>query len=80
MSLTSTEKGSPGKEQKADRLKVSPGVVALWDGTGDPDVNQEVVGKNGRVRWDVTLRPQETANLVLKFEVSYPEKLVVEGI
>ncbi len=68
-----------GKEQKPDRIRVSPGVVALWDGANDPEVNQDVVGKNGRVRWDVSLRPQETVNLVLKFEVSYPEKLMVDG-
>ncbi|KJA24214.1 hypothetical protein HYPSUDRAFT_136419 [Hypholoma sublateritium FD-334 SS-4] len=66
-------------ELKGDRIQVSPGVVALWDGTGDPETNQDVVGKNGRVRWDVSLRPQEAVNLVLKFEVSYPEKLAVEG-
>ncbi len=58
---------------------MAPGVVALWDGIGDLEANQDVVGKDVRVRWDVSLRPQETINLVLKFEVSYPEKLVVSG-
>ena len=77
MSQTSTEKNSISKVRKADTIRVSPGVVALWDGTGDPEANQDVVGKNGRVRWDVSLRPQETVNLVLKFEVSYPERIVV---
>ncbi len=79
MSQTSAEKNSISKELKADTIRVSPGVVALWDGTGDLEANQDVVGKNGRVRWDVSLLPQETVNLVLKFEVSYPEKLVVTG-
>ena len=83
MSQTSAEKLhglGKARERKADRtLRVAPGVVALWDGAGDPEANQDVVGKNGRVRWDVSLRPQETVNLVLKFEVSYPKKLVVVG-
>ena len=75
----SVAEDNTGKEKKSDGISVSPGVLALWDGTGDPEVNQDVVGKNGCVRWDVSLRPQETVNLVLKFEVSYPEKLVVDG-
>lgn len=79
MSLASTDKDSTSKEQKMDGIRVSPGVMALWDGSGDPETNQDVVGKNGRIRWDVSLRPQETVNLVLKFEVLYPEKLVVDG-
>ena len=75
----SVAEDNTGKEKKSDGISVSPGVLALWDGTGDPEVNQDVVGKNGRVRWDVSLHPQETVNLVLKFEVSYPEKLVIDG-
>ncbi len=77
MSLASSEKDNYSKKSKGNKIRVSPGVVALWDGTGDPKMDQDVVGKNGRVRWDVSLRPQETANLVMKFEVSYPEKLSV---
>ncbi len=84
MSQTSTEKFhgvNKARERQADMtpLRVAPNVAALWDGTGDPEADQDVSGKNGRVRWDVSLRPQETVNLVLKFEVSYPEKLIVAG-
>ncbi|KAF8150427.1 hypothetical protein BJ912DRAFT_1016763 [Pholiota molesta] len=50
-------------------------IVAQWDGIDDPDVDQETVGKNGRVRWIVSLAPQESVTLALKYEVSFPERL-----
>lgn len=77
--MLSGDKANSSKE-KVTKIKATPGAVAQWDGAGDLDVNQELVGKNGRVRWAVSLRPQEIITLVLKCEVSFPENLRVTGI
>ncbi|KAF9473010.1 hypothetical protein BDN70DRAFT_886320 [Pholiota conissans] len=72
------------KTQKIMRVllpsKNANGVVAQWDGIGDPDVDQQTVGKNGRVSWIVTMAPQEKVTLALKYEISFPEKATVFGL
>jgi hypothetical protein len=55
-------------------------IVAQWDGIDDPEVDQQTVGKNGRVSWIVSLAPQESVTLALKYEVSFPERLPVYGL
>lgn len=62
--------------QSAEKVQV----MAHWDGDGEPDIDQNMAGKNGRVNWTVALGVQDTATLTLKYEVSYPDGLVVEGI
>ncbi|KAF8199017.1 hypothetical protein BJ912DRAFT_1020342 [Pholiota molesta] len=55
-------------------------IVAQWDGIDDLEVDQQTVGKNGRVNWIVSLAPQESVTLALKYEVSFPERLPVYGL
>lgn len=77
----SMNNGEKGKEANMPRVQVSAGVVAQWKGTGDRQVNQDMVGKDGQVLWVVSkLRPQETVTLVLKCEISAPEGIIMDSI
>ncbi len=70
------EEASGHKIQSAGKVQV----MAHWDGDGEPNIDQNMVGKNGRVNWTVALGSQDTVTLTLKDKVSYPDGLVVEGI
>ncbi|KAF8879083.1 hypothetical protein CPB84DRAFT_1852185 [Gymnopilus junonius] len=53
------------------QVQVSPNVVACWDGADDPGVNQDAVGKNGKINWQISLQPQEKVLLSLQYEVTH---------
>ncbi|KAK1218565.1 hypothetical protein PQX77_018743 [Marasmius sp. AFHP31] len=59
-------------------VKVSNGVVAVWDGADDPDVDMDALGKDGKIGWLCEVQAQEKLNLTLQWEVS--SKVRVEGL
>lgn len=73
---SSSHEASGHRAQSMEKVQV----MAHWDGEGEPNIDPNTVGKNGQVNWKVALEPQETVTLTLKYEVSYPENLVVEGM
>ncbi|KAF9258853.1 hypothetical protein L218DRAFT_709110 [Marasmius fiardii PR-910] len=59
-------------------VNVSGGVVAVWDGADDVDVDIEALGKDGKMNWLCELQGQEKVNLTLQWEVS--SKVPVYGL
>ncbi|KAL0067400.1 hypothetical protein AAF712_005629 [Marasmius tenuissimus] len=59
-------------------VKVSNGVVAVWDGADDPDVDMDALGKDGKIGWLCEVQAQEKLNLTLQWEVS--SKVRVDGL
>ena len=59
-------------------VKVSNGVVAVWEGADDPDVDVDALGKDGKIGWLCEVGAGEKVNLVLQWEVS--SKVQVQGL
>ncbi|KJA24213.1 hypothetical protein HYPSUDRAFT_38990 [Hypholoma sublateritium FD-334 SS-4] len=74
--ISSPEEASGHGAQPTEKVQVK----VYWDSEGDPNIDPNTMGKNGRLNWKVALKPQETVTLTLKYEISHPESLVVEGL
>jgi hypothetical protein len=61
-------------------LKVGENLVAQWDGVDEKDFDLGALGKNGKLNWLVSLPPQKSVTLSLKYEVGFAGGLVMEGL
>lgn len=61
-------------------VPVSKGVVALWDGADEPEVNPETLGKNGKFNWVCSVPPQSKVNLMLQWEAVVPARTDITGL
>ncbi|KAF8959143.1 hypothetical protein BDZ97DRAFT_1839119 [Flammula alnicola] len=79
-----TLSAASGGELKAPPpVKVSPGVVAMWDGADDEAgqaVDVEALGREGRFAWVCSVPPQGKVGLVLQWEVSAPVRTAITGL
>lgn len=80
VSVSENDHGDGQEEASSHGMQPKPRVTAQWDSDGDPNVDENVAGENGRVNWTVALDSQETITLALRYKMSYPESLVVEDI
>ncbi|KAK7448806.1 hypothetical protein VKT23_013536 [Stygiomarasmius scandens] len=62
------------------QIPVGEGVIAQWDGSDDPTVDVEALGKNGKLNWLCEIPPLGTLNLSLQYEVNTPAKSTVIGL
>ncbi|THU89057.1 hypothetical protein K435DRAFT_300756 [Dendrothele bispora CBS 962.96] len=62
------------------QVPVGDGVIAQWDGSDDPTVDVEALGKNGKLNWLCEIPPLGTLNLSLQYEVNTPAKTTVIGL
>ena len=60
--------------------KVKEGVVAVWDGADDPDVDLGSFGKSGKINWLCEVPAKEKLNLTLQWEVGVPQNMNVTGL
>jgi len=69
-------------EHKGSRavVEVLNGVKGQWDGADDDKVDETILGKDGKLNWVLTLPPLKSVNLVLQYEVSHQEGIVVDGL
>ena len=59
--------------------EVMNGVKGQWDGADDDKVDETTLGKDGKLNWVLTLPPLKSVNLVLQYEVSHQDGLIVDG-
>jgi len=73
-----------GKEQKIPSpVRVTTGVVAMWDGAdevGQGEIDVESLGKEGRFAWVCSIAPQAKIGLTLQWEVTAPTRTVIQGL
>lgn len=68
------------ESKRPSSVKVSQGVLAQWEGTDDPSVDMEHLGKDGKISWMCNVPAQEKVDITLQWEVSTPAKAVVVGL
>lgn len=62
------------------QVSAGEGIVAQWDGAGEPEVNVDALGRDGRFNWICSIPPRSKINLTLQWEVTMPEKTEVIGL
>lgn len=69
-----------GEVRLPEKVSVTSGVYAQWNGADEPDVNIESLGKDGKFDWVCSVPPQGKIELFLQYEVIVPPRLQVMGI
>jgi hypothetical protein len=69
-----------GEIKVPEKLKVSTGVYAQWNGADEPDVNVETLGKEGKFDWICAIPGQSKVDLVLQYEVTAPLQTQITGL
>ncbi|CAA7266059.1 unnamed protein product [Cyclocybe aegerita] len=89
LDVSGTVSSVAGLGEKAKPVKVSSGVVAVWDGAdegglsggqGQDDLDVESLGKEGRLCWICSIAPQGKVGLALQWEVSAPLGTNISGL
>ncbi|KAF9448781.1 hypothetical protein P691DRAFT_775153 [Macrolepiota fuliginosa MF-IS2] len=70
----------PGEIKIPEPLKVSPGVFAQWSGADEPDINVELLGRDGKFDWICSVPPQGKIDLLLQYEVISPSRAEITGL
>ncbi|KAF7303988.1 hypothetical protein MIND_00629800 [Mycena indigotica] len=67
---------------KLQRIEVTRGIVAQWDGADDPErvAAGETLGLDRKLNWICSVPPQEKINLQLDWEVVSPADVEVMGL
>ncbi|KXN85068.1 Protein F37C4.5 [Leucoagaricus sp. SymC.cos] len=71
---------SSGEIKIPDKLKVSSGVFAQWNGADEPDVNVESLGAEGKFDWVCAIPSQGKMDLVLQYEITAPSNTQISGL
>ncbi|KDR71591.1 hypothetical protein GALMADRAFT_253935 [Galerina marginata CBS 339.88] len=61
-------------------VRVSPGVVAQWNGADQPGCDASALGKNGRFDWVCAVPAHGKVNLLLEWEVTTSQKTEIYGL
>ncbi|CAK5270370.1 unnamed protein product [Mycena citricolor] len=80
-SLTLKKSPQPASGTVPQTITVARGVIAQWDGVGEPDCDVQTLGLDRKVNWICSVPSQGKLNLTLDWEVTVsPANLVVVGI
>ncbi|KAF9525622.1 hypothetical protein CPB83DRAFT_885409 [Crepidotus variabilis] len=71
---------SHSRQSLRKSIKLESGVQAQWDKSDEKDVEDSMVGKDGKINWLLTIPPRKTVNLALQFEVTYPTGISLTGL
>lgn len=79
--LTNVFKETTSGEMKVpDKFKVASGIFAQWCGADEPDVNVELLGRDGKFEWICTVPAQGKIDLQLQYEVAAPPHAQITGL
>ncbi|KAJ3575514.1 hypothetical protein NP233_g1060 [Leucocoprinus birnbaumii] len=76
----SREPNAQGEFKMPEKTKISSGVFAQWSGADEPDVNVELLGKDGKFDWICYIPAQGKVDLLLQYEVAAPPRTQITGI
>lgn len=85
VNLTSPPLILPGANKKGPCLvtqavEIGSQTVAQWKGADELDIDPHLLGKDGEIAWVCGISPKETLNLLLSWEVVYPNGSHVVGL
>jgi hypothetical protein len=74
------KEGTTGELRVPEKLKISREVYAQWNGADEPDVNIEILGKDGKFDWVCTVPAQGKIDMFLRYEVISPPRTDITGL
>ncbi|KAF5360523.1 hypothetical protein D9756_004506 [Leucocoprinus leucothites] len=74
------KEATSGEFKIPDKLKVSSGIFAQWNGADEPDVNVELLGKDGKFDWVCAVPAQGKVDLLMQYEVAAPPRTHITGL